>query len=775
MYFFWWVMNNDITSEPIARTTCELKRSDRGPTHRGAVESVDASAVVGWCLEAASPLNATTIEIHCNGLLLITTQSSFPRADIADMLGAPCRSGFRLHWIELSQERRDQLIERLCSAPADSPIDLRVRVTDAPIEVDRSLAERTGLPTAGTLLKTLRTLAARPSKSPIAAREQLLDSIPKPARASASPRVRAVAFYLPQFHPIPENDEWWGKGFTEWTNVAPARPLFEGHDQPRIPSELGYYDLRTPGVIEAQIELARAHGLSGFCFHHYWFGGQRLLDRPLERFLQIDHDFGFCICWANEPWSRRWDGSENEVLMPQPHSLESDIAFINDAIPILKDRRYIRVDGKPILVIYRVGLFKDPKLVFGRWRQICEDNGLPGLHICMAETFGAHNPWHYGCDSAVEFPPHNASSTHLNQEPDALSDLHPKFNGKVYDYRQVVANQLLAPEPEYPIHPTVMLAWDNTSRRELNAHIFHHFSPASFETWLEHACQRVESRSGMNERLVFINAWNEWGEGTYLEPDRRYGRGHLESVRRIVTGVNGADAAFHVLKSRLRDDTAATKALERINTRIQALEASLRFTLGCEPQRAPYLVRTALSMRVPEGTSPRHSGGRGHIDHIRVHQGTGRVLVRRGEIVHCEGWAVPADRVLTYQTPSYVKISMINRAETPWFGAILHRAQRSDVVQHFINLRKTRPTADQPEPSAFAKALLMVRGGVAADSTPKIELHEEHMLWSGFSTAFSTEMLESGRYGLSIVFPIYMADCPGATEVPLDAILEISE
>jgi len=350
---------------------------------------------------------------------------------------------------------------------------------------------------------------------------------------SASP-IKTIALYLPQFHPIPENDEFWGKGFTEWTNVSKAAPAFEGHYQPHLPGELGFYDLRLIDVQKQQIELAKDYGIFGFCYHHYWFGGRRLLERPFNTVLSNPElDFPFCICWANENWTRRWDGLEGEVLVAQNHSPQDDIAFIKDLEPAMKDPRYIRFKGRPILIVYRVNLLPDPRATAQRWRDYCRSAGIGEIYLVCARTFGITDPRPFGFDAAVEFPPHNAERKEITDSV-ALRD--PDFGGVVYDF-ETMAKSFDQLSEDYPIIKTVSPGWDNEARKPGRGHIFHGASPTTYANWLKQAFELTLKGTQQNPEhapFVFINAWNEWAEGAHLEPDRRFGYSYLEQTAQTV-------------------------------------------------------------------------------------------------------------------------------------------------------------------------------------------------------------------------------------------------
>jgi Glycosyltransferase WbsX len=339
---------------------------------------------------------------------------------------------------------------------------------------------------------------------------------------------KALAFYLPQYHPIPENDEWWGRGFTEWHNVTKGRPLFPGHYQPHVPGELGYYDLRVPEVRAAQAELAREHGIHGFVYYHYWFLGRRLLERPFEEVLASGvPDFPFALCWANEEWTRGWDGRSGHVLVRQEFSEEDDRAHIRDLLRAFKDSRYITIDGRPLLLIYRPELLPEIHRTATIWRTEVQRAGFPGLYLCWVESWGGPpgNPKAFGFDASVGFMPLFAEEMHPT---------HAALRGhRIYDYETAAQEATKLLDCRWKRFPSVMVGWDNTARRPWGATIFHGVTPERYEHWLRVTADSL-AHVRAEENYLFLLAWNEWAEGNHLEPDERYGRAFLEATRSVL-------------------------------------------------------------------------------------------------------------------------------------------------------------------------------------------------------------------------------------------------
>jgi glycosyltransferase involved in cell wall biosynthesis len=357
----------------------------------------------------------------------------------------------------------------------------------------------------------------------------------KPEIATGAARhAKVVAFYLPQFHTIPENDEWWGTGFTEWRNVMRGVPRFAGHFQPRIPRDLGFYDLTDGVTLGKQIELARAAGIYGFSFYYYWFNGRRLLDRPVEQFLADRAlDFPFCLTWANENWTKRWDGQDDEVLMAQEYDESLDGQFVDDLQRHFDDERYIRLGGRPLLIVYRLDVIPDVGATIERWRTLWRNRHSEEPVIFHAQAFGKEDLRETGVDGAVEFPPHRLVQG-MTPTTTSLRILDPGFSGHVFDYKAAVRSALARKDPGYPLIRTAVPSWDNDARRQGQGLVLRGSTPELYERWLRGLVRWSADHPVLGERMVFVNAWNEWAEAAYLEPDVHYGSAYLNATARAV-------------------------------------------------------------------------------------------------------------------------------------------------------------------------------------------------------------------------------------------------
>jgi O-antigen biosynthesis protein len=368
-------------------------------------------------------------------------------------------------------------------------------------------------------------------------------------------RPHVLAFYLPQFHLVPENDAWHGAGFTEWTVVARSKPLYPGHRQPDLPGELGFYDLRVPETRYLQARLAREHGITGFLYYHYWFNGKRMLGRPFDEVLTSGRpDFPFALCWANESWYRRWQGSVDEMLVEQEFSEEDDLEHIRWLIGCFKDPRYIRIGGRPLLTVYRAQHLPDPQRTVALWRKECQAAGVESPWLVMFETGDdTSTPSQLGFDAGAEFVPHrlpylidNALSTNLDG------------SHTVYEYDDVAAAYLDRPATDWQRYPCVATGWDNTPRRQAgDAFILRNATPDGYARWLNEAVSR-QSQSEGGDGIVFVNAWNEWAEGAHLEPGVQWGRAYLEATRDVLRRLFGDEALEPALVE--PDDAAAASA-----------------------------------------------------------------------------------------------------------------------------------------------------------------------------------------------------------------------
>ena len=360
--------------------------------------------------------------------------------------------------------------------------------------------------------------------------------------------VRFIAYYLPQFHRIDENDRFWGKGFTEWSNVARATPRYQGHQQPRLPDDLGFYDLSSIECLKKQVNLAKRGGIYGFCFHYYWFSGRQVLEKPLQNLMaDVAIDLPFCINWANENWTRRWDGADHDVLLGQEYLPDDAEKLAEVLVPIFKDPRYIHVDGRPLMMIYRPHLIP----MIGNFLLTIElrlaKEGICKPFIIMPDADG-NDPLEIMVDGVAGFPPHPFSS-YVGNIRNWLRLYDREFIGRVLEYETAIQLALKRMTIGEDYFPGVCPGWDNEARRPRRGFSLYGSTPEKYKRWLSLAASHVLSRS-LDRRLIFINAWNEWGEGAYLEPDRHLGYAYLVKTREVLDAI--------------ADDTLKTNPIDRL-------------------------------------------------------------------------------------------------------------------------------------------------------------------------------------------------------------------
>jgi hypothetical protein len=382
-------------------------------------------------------------------------------------------------------------------------------------------------------IKTIRPLNAQGNPEFIPETHALA-----PELTTGTPKV--LAFYLPQFHPFAENNEWHGKGFTEWTNVAKAVPLFEGHYQPHIPYHFGFYNPLYADTLRQQTVLAQQYGISGFSFYYYWFSGKRIMEAPVFHYLRDKSiDFPFCLTWACDTWTKAWDGASGQILLKSEIKAEDHKHFFADILPFVEDERYIKVKGCPLLLIYNIAHFEEEKrknFVRGL-QQLAGDRGFQ-FHIAIVLTRQFYtdpalnitqiSPQDFLADSFVEFPPHGLSNSLETYETWFRN---PCFQGRVFDMQKFLFQRKYEDIlPGARCHRTIFPCWDNTARR-LNGDVYYGVTPDLYREWLSFCLKYTRQNFDPEERFMFVNAWNEWGEGAHLEPDLKHGFAFLEATR----------------------------------------------------------------------------------------------------------------------------------------------------------------------------------------------------------------------------------------------------
>lgn len=357
---------------------------------------------------------------------------------------------------------------------------------------------------------------------------------------------KLLAYYLPQFYPTPYNDAWWGKGSTEWKNVSKSMPQFVGHYQPRLPGELGFYDLRLIENIKRQIELAKYFGIYGFCFYYYWFDGKRLLDLPVDLFFKSDIKFPFCFCWANETWTKQWFGASEEPLIVQSSDENSYKKFISSIIPYIIDDRYMSINSKKILVIYRPKSIPNLDRVLEYWRDYTKKESGYDLYLiaAMNDKYDEYNKINFietGFDAISEFAI-GPQREFCKEIRDTKKFICNEFYGNIYDYKEFVESKKYFLKDLNKLYRAIAPMWDNSARKINKGIVFDYSTPDLYQSWLEDIILETKGKYRKNlldENLIFINAWNEWAEGAYLEPDLRWGYGYLNATLKAILNTRG--------------------------------------------------------------------------------------------------------------------------------------------------------------------------------------------------------------------------------------------
>ena len=350
-------------------------------------------------------------------------------------------------------------------------------------------------------------------------------------RKKDTPKI--FAYYLTQFHAIPENDDAHGRGFTEWTNVANASPQFVGHIQPNIPYDVGFYNLLDINVMKRQAELAKMYGVYGWCFYYYWFSGKKVLEKPLYNFLKSNIDIHFHFCWANENWSKLWDGGNKDIILEQKLNEKDATKFFDDLLPFIKDERYEKIDNKPLFCIYKPTLFdKDVlKKFMNKLNELAKKHGFNGFYFMANNVGGFNQPKEYGFNGIIEFPPHTLWDKGIKEHPQRLSK---KSNFHINDLTNFIENKEYIYQTDYELFKACFPSWDNSARKTYSNGCVFMMPDNGFEDWLSGIINWTKENNSSNKQYIYINAWNEWGEGAMLEPTKRFGYKNLDIVKRVL-------------------------------------------------------------------------------------------------------------------------------------------------------------------------------------------------------------------------------------------------
>ncbi|WP_323011165.1 glycoside hydrolase family 99-like domain-containing protein [Paracoccus sp. (in: a-proteobacteria)] len=501
-----------------------VERHSRGlPKVEGNVDRITRREASGWIWCPSLPDLPLVVEARLDDRVIGRALANKMRADLIPWGKGTGEYGFHLQFYETLFEDRIPTFHILEEKDTDLPADLTI----PPLSKTEQLALKGG--GDSTRLVEDHEFFTQPGPEFEDPDPSILEALNR-TKLDETPLV--FAYYLPQFHSLPVNDRYWGKGFTEWRQLARALPRFPGHYQPRIPRDLGFYDLNDESVLQRQVELAKGAGVEAFCYYYYWFNGERVMERPLDQLMASDIDMPFMIMWANENWTKTWDGLDQEVLLRQDYRDEDEDALLADLARHFADPRYVTLDGRPLFFLYNPRHLPNTAETIERWREkLRENHGVDPL-MFMAQAFDTTDPRPFGLDGAIEFPPHKLATPHPGRlTPDAYSKT---YSGRVIDYQDFVETSLGEMQPEYPLIKTVVPSWDNDARRSGRGTVLEGVSPKKYQAWLEGVIERACDAPIHGKPMVCINAWNEWAEAAYLEPDVHFGGAFLNATARAL-------------------------------------------------------------------------------------------------------------------------------------------------------------------------------------------------------------------------------------------------
>lgn len=654
--------------------TWDLNELTEEPAWRGAIDGFNDEWIYGWAVSTSDPEQSVELEIFLFDEPVLSTTCTIFRDDIARLMKRPVQTGFSVPLRDMTQAAAQKLLGHLRKAGSGEVriadiLRIEIRDTGYTLPLSANLAGIDGVLLQRAIARRANGISSREQER-LRQRDSLLASTLDEAAAHAP--VNVLAFYRSQFYPYALHDGWYGRDTSDWADVAAAQPLFDGHAQPRLPGNGGFYDLRVDAVQQSQIALAKDHGLSGFCYDYHWHAGQARMTLPIDRHVAQDYDFGFCLCWANDGLLRAPLGEGSST--PDPHSYADDNDFILSCLKYFRSPRYIRIGDAPLLLIRGITSLKSPAKTIRRWRKSLRGEGFSDLHVCIVETEPGMNPHEYGADSSCQYPPLDLAGGGDGE------DVHgkvPGWQGQVRSYADAVQGEISRPAAGHLRFRTAMPGWDDTPRYGLRGTVFTDTRPELFSLWMRHLVAEAHDHQPEERRFVFVRSWNDWASGACLEPDRHSGTQFLTAMRNALTPEALAFAPLRRPPEGQPDPLAATRrgveSLVAANRALGALVARRGRGLWGGDASAFVPVPGSL-MRVEQ--QPDQSAGVDMLNGHPVKPGTD-LPVARWQGLTMRGWFLIGKRVADN---ALISLRDTEAPDRRLVAAIHDHEERADVV-----------------------------------------------------------------------------------------------